>query len=111
MASRIEDYALLGDCQGAALVSLDGSIDWLCLPRFDSDACFAALIGTEENGFWRIAPISPVRSGKRASRNGPPPPATEITTDEGAIILVDFMAVGEPTPDLVRLVIGKTGHV
>src|SRR6478672_7388561 len=109
MAPRIEDYALLGDCQSAALVGLNGSIDWLCLPRFDSDACFAALIGTEENGFWRIAPISPVRSVKRAYRNGTLTLESEITTDEGTIILVDFMAVGEATPDLVRLVVGKTG--
>jgi GH15 family glucan-1,4-alpha-glucosidase len=111
MASRIEDYALLGDCQGAALVSIDGSIDWLCLPRFDSDACFAALLGTEDNGFWRIAPVSPVRSVRRAYRPGTLTLETEITTDEGTIVLIDFMAVGEPTADIVRIVVGKSGIV
>jgi GH15 family glucan-1,4-alpha-glucosidase len=111
MASRIEDYALLGDCQSAALVSLSGSVDWLCLPRFDSDACFAALLGTEENGFWRIAPVAEVRSVRRAYRDGSLNLETEITTDEGSVLLIDFMAVGEPTPDMVRIVVGKTGHV
>ena len=56
MAGRIEDYALIGDMQSAALVGRNGSIDWLCLPRFDSDACFAALLGDEHNGHWRICP-------------------------------------------------------
>jgi GH15 family glucan-1,4-alpha-glucosidase len=111
MASRIEDYALLGDCQGAGLVGLNGSIDWLCLPRFDSDACFAALLGGDENGFWKIAPVSPVRSVRRAYRPGSLTLETEMTTDEGTIVLVDFMAVGEPTADLVRIVVGKTGEV
>jgi GH15 family glucan-1,4-alpha-glucosidase len=111
MASRIEDYALLGDCQGAGLVGLDGSIDWLCLPRFDSDACFAALLGTSDNGFWKIAPVSPVRSVRRAYRPGSLTLETEMTTDEGTIVLVDFMAVGEPTADLVRIVVGKSGEV
>jgi GH15 family glucan-1,4-alpha-glucosidase len=111
MASRIEDYALLGDCQSAALVSLSGSIDWLCFPRFDSDACFAALLGTEDNGFWRIAPIAPVRSVRRAYRNGSLTVETEMTTDEGTIVLIDFMAIGDPTPDMVRIVVGVTGEV
>ena len=111
MALRIEDYALLGDCQSAALVGLDGSIDWLCLPRFDSDACFAALIGGEENGFWRIAPVLPVRSVRRAYRPGSLTLETEITTDDGVIVLTDFMAVGEPAADLVRIVVGKSGWV
>ena len=111
MASRIEDYALLGDCQSAALVGKDGSIDWLCLPRFDSDACFASLLGTEENGFWKIAPCSPVRRVRRAYREGSLTLETELTTDEGTILLVDFMAVGEPAPDLVRIVVGVSGEV
>jgi GH15 family glucan-1,4-alpha-glucosidase len=108
---RIEDYALLGDCQSAALVALNGSIDWLCLPRFDSDACFAALVGTEENGFWKIAPLSPVLHVKRAYRDGSLALETEITTAEGTVVLVDFMAVGEPAADLVRIVVGKSGRV
>ena len=111
MTSRIEDYALLGDCQSAALVSLSGSIDWLCFPRFDSDACFAALIGTEENGFWRIAPVAPVRSVRRAYRDGSLTLETEIATDEGTIVLIDFMAIGDPVPDMVRIVVGLAGEV
>ena len=62
MASRIEDYALIGDCETAALVSRDGSIDWMCLPRFDSGACFAALLGTPQHGRWKLAPAGAVRS-------------------------------------------------
>jgi GH15 family glucan-1,4-alpha-glucosidase len=111
MVSRIEDYALLGDCQSAALIDKTGSIDWLCFPRFDSDACFAALLGNEENGFWRIAPVSPVRGVRRAYRNGSLTLETEITTDEGTIVLIDFMAVGEPAADIVRIVVGVRGNV
>src|SRR5919107_358012 len=70
MASRIEDYALIGDCQTAALVARDGSIDWLCFPRFDSGACFAALLGTPENGRWLLAPAGEVRKVRRRYRDG-----------------------------------------
>ena len=63
--ARIEDYALIGDCETAALVGLDGSIDWLCLPRFDSDSCFARLLGAEDNGFWRVAPVKPSSVDRR----------------------------------------------
>ncbi|HSO39706.1 MAG TPA: glycoside hydrolase family 15 protein, partial [Labilithrix sp.] len=111
MASRIEDYALLGDCQSAALVGNDGSIDWLCLPRFDSDACFAALLGTAENGHWRLAPVAPVRRVRRAYRPSTLTLETEMTTDDGVVLLIDFMAVGDPIPDLVRIVVGVTGTV
>ncbi|MFO7170852.1 MAG: DUF5911 domain-containing protein, partial [Chloroflexota bacterium] len=65
MASRIEDYGLIGDCQTAALVARDGSIDWLCFPRFDSGACFAALLGTPEHGRWQLAPAEPARAIRR----------------------------------------------
>jgi GH15 family glucan-1,4-alpha-glucosidase len=68
MALRIEDYALIGDCQTAALVGRDGSIDWLCFPRFDSGACFAALLGTAEHGHWQIAPAEPILQVRRAYR-------------------------------------------
>jgi GH15 family glucan-1,4-alpha-glucosidase len=111
MPRPIADYALIGDCQSAALVASDGSIDWLCLPRFDSDACFAALLGGEEHGFWRIAPAAPVRSVRRAYRPGTLTLETEMTTDEGTIVLVDFMAIHDPTPDVVRIVVGKSGSV
>src|SRR5262249_19684875 len=70
MASRIEDYALIGDCYSAALVGRDGSIDWLCLPRFDSGACFAALLGTPENGRWLLAPRGEIRTTRRRYREG-----------------------------------------
>jgi GH15 family glucan-1,4-alpha-glucosidase len=70
MSSRLEDYGLIGDCQTAALVGRDGSIDWLCWPRFDSGACFAALLGTPEHGRWQIAPAQPVRRSRRRHRDG-----------------------------------------
>ena len=63
--SRIEDYALIGDCETAALVGRDGAIEWLCWPRFDSPACFAALLGTEQNGSWRLAPAEPATATRR----------------------------------------------
>jgi len=67
---NIEDYALIGDCESAALVGRDGSIDWLCWPRFDSDACFAALLGTEEHGCWRLGPSGPIKTTTRRYREG-----------------------------------------
>ena len=69
MAGLIEDYALIGDMQSAALISRDGSVDWLCLPRFDSDACFAALLGDESNGQWRISPTRPTGRRRAAARS------------------------------------------
>jgi GH15 family glucan-1,4-alpha-glucosidase len=111
MSGRIEDYALLGDCRGSALVGLDGSIDWLCLPRFDSDACFAALLGAQDDAFWKIAPTSPVRSARRRYRDGSLALDTELTCEEGSITLTDFMPVGDDGPGLVRIVSGNTGEV
>ena len=78
MASRIEDYALIGDCHTAALVARDGSIDWLCLPRFDSGACFAALLGTPEHGRWLLAPRGEVRAVRRRYRDGHPDPRNRL---------------------------------
>src|SRR5262245_21341783 len=107
---RIEDYALIGDCHSAALVGRDGSIDWLCWPRFDSAACFAALLGTPENGFWRIAP-----EGKAQARRRYRPDTlileTLFETAEGAVALIDFMPVRDAHADLVRMVVGLKGRV
>lgn len=111
MPSRIEDYALIGDCRGAALVSKEGSIDWFCVPRFDSDACFAALVGTEDNGFWRIAPVGRITQVRRAYRDDSLTLETELTTDEGTIVLIDFMPMTSRTPHLVRIVTCTSGRV
>jgi GH15 family glucan-1,4-alpha-glucosidase len=108
---RIEDYALLGDTQSAALVGKDGSIDWACFPRFDSGACFAALIGTRDNGRWRIAPDAPVRAVRRRYRPGTLILETEMETDTGVCRLIDFMPVRGHAPDIVRIVEGVRGTV
>jgi len=106
VTSRIEDYALIGDCQTAALVGRDGSIDWLCLPRFDSDACFAAMLGTPEHGHWSVAPSRPPTAVRRAYRDGSMILDTTFETDEGAITLTDFMPIAEGTPQIVRTIRG-----
>jgi GH15 family glucan-1,4-alpha-glucosidase len=111
MPSRIEDYALIGDCETAALVARDGSIDWLCWPRFDSGACFAALLGSPENGRWLIAPADPNPRITRRYRHGTLILETEFETDEGGVTVVDFMPLGSVAQDLVRLVIGRHGRV
>lgn len=111
MALRIEDYALIGDCHTAALVGKDGSIDWLCFPRFDSDACFAALIGNEKNGRWCIAPAAPVRAVRRRYLDNSLVLETLFETDSGSVALIDFMPVRETTPDVVRIAEGREGHV
>ena len=89
MASRIEDYALIGDCHTAALVGRDGSIDWLCFPRFDSAACFASLLGTPDHGRWLIAPAGEVQHVQRRYRQGTLVLETEYRTDGGAVRLID----------------------
>lgn len=111
MPLRIEDYALIGDCQTAALVGRDGSIDWLCVPRFDSGACFAALLGTPEHGRWQIAPASPVRKIRRRYRDGTLILETEFETEAGTVALIDFMPPRSDVPDLVRIVEGRRGRV
>ena len=88
---RIEDHALIGDMRTAALVTKDGSIDWLCLPAFDSDACFAALLGTADNGRWRIAPTVPVKVVRRRYRKDTLILETDFVTETGTVRLVDFM--------------------
>jgi GH15 family glucan-1,4-alpha-glucosidase len=108
---RIEDYALIGDCHSAALVGRDGSIDWLCWPRFDSAACFAALLGKPEHGRWRIAPVDAKTCTQRSYRSDSLILETEFETPEGAVTLIDFMPTREETCQLVRIVHGRRGHV
>ena len=111
MPLAIEDYALIGDCHTSALVGRDGSIDWLCWPRFDSGACFAALLGTPDNGRWSIAPASEVVRAKRAYRDGTLILETELETREGSVRIVDFMPLSEERWDVVRIVEGVRGTV
>ncbi len=107
--ARIEDYALIGDCHSAALVCLDGSIDWLCLPRFDSAACFAALLGTRQNGRWRIAPQGVVLRTTRQYLGDSLVLETVFETADGAVALIDFMTI-EPS-NVVRILEGRSGTV
>jgi GH15 family glucan-1,4-alpha-glucosidase len=110
MTLRIEDYALIGDCRTAALVGRDGSIDWLCWPRFDSAACFAALLGTAEHGRWLIAPKDRPVAVSRRYRAGTLILETEFQTEGGSAAVVDFMALGDGA-HLLRIVMGRTGRV
>src|SRR3954469_20130436 len=111
MALPIEDYAVLGDTGTAALVGKDGSVDWLCLPRFDSPACFAALLGGPDNGRWRIAPAGEGRAVRRRYRGDTLILETEFETDAGVVRLVDFMPPRGEAPDLIRIVEGVKGRV
>ncbi len=110
MAALIEDYALLGDCHGAALVSRDGSIDWLCMPRFDSGACFAALIGDEDNGHWAIRPRGTF-AVRRRYLPGTMVLETEFRTATGVCRVIDCLVVEDPHPTLIRRVVGVSGTV
>src|SRR4051812_44113964 len=109
MPSRIEDYALIGDCHTAALVGRDGSVDWLCFPRFDSPACFAALLGTPDHGRWRLAPAGEVRGVTRQYRDGTLILETEFTTETGVVRLIDAMPPRDDSVDLIRVVEGVRG--
>jgi GH15 family glucan-1,4-alpha-glucosidase len=111
MPGRIEDYAMVGDLQTAALVGSDGSVDWLCFPRFDSPACFAALLGENANGRWRMAPTSGGRCTRRRYRGRTLVLETEWETPTGAIRVVDCMPPRGVAPDLVRVVEGVRGNV
>ena len=111
MPLPIEDYAVLGDTHTAALVGRDGSIDWLCLPRFDSAAIFAALLGTEEHGRWLLAPTSPVQVTRRRYRGETMVLETEFDAAEGAVRLIDFMPPRGEAADVVRIVEGVRGRV
>jgi GH15 family glucan-1,4-alpha-glucosidase len=110
MALPIEQYGLIGDCQTAVLVGADGSIDWMCLPYFDSPACFAALLGTPEHGRWLIAPQEEAMVQRRY-RPGTLILETTFETSTGAVTIIDFMTPHSPAPDLIRLVRGDRGQV
>ncbi|MFD7865502.1 glycoside hydrolase family 15 protein [Streptomyces sp. NPDC057682] len=111
MTPRIEDYALIGDLQTAALVGKNGSVDWLCLPRFDSGACFAALVGNEENGHWRIAPKGAETCTRRAYAGDSLVLETYWETRTGTVKVIDFMPQRDHEPDLMRIVEGVSGTV
>ena len=111
MSCRIEDYGLIGDCETAALVGRDGSIDWLCWPAFDSDACFAALLGTHKHGRWLIAPAAEITNTSRRYRGDTLILETRFETADGVIDLIDFMPPRGKASDVVRLVRGVRGRV
>ena len=111
MAARIEDYAMLGNCRTAALVSREGSIDWLCFPRFDSAACFAALLGTPENGRWCLTPVGPIRKISRSYVEGTLILETIFETDSGIAKLIDFMPTSPAHSSVARMIVGMHGHV
>ncbi|MBR1245650.1 glycoside hydrolase family 15 protein [Bradyrhizobium sp. AUGA SZCCT0169] len=111
MSCRIEDYGLIGDCETAALVGRDGSIDWLCWPAFDSDACFAALLGTHKHGRWLIAPAEEITRTSRRYRGNTLILETRFDTANGVVELIDFMPPRGNASDVVRLVRGVSGRV
>jgi len=111
MSEPIESYGMIGDCQTAALIGKNGSIDWLCWPRFDSDACFAALLGGPEHGYWRISPGQPITSTRRRYRPDTLILETEFETETGRMVLTDFMLPGDSTSDLIRIATCEQGEV
>jgi GH15 family glucan-1,4-alpha-glucosidase len=111
MPSRIEDYALIGDLETAALVARDGSIDWLCFPRFDSGACFAALLGAPRHGRWLLAPKGEVRNARRRYLDDTLILETTFETDSGSATVIDYMPLRSQAPALVRIVKGEQGQV
>jgi GH15 family glucan-1,4-alpha-glucosidase len=111
MPSKIEDYAIIGDCQSAALVGKDGSIDWLCWPRFDSGSCFGALLGSVENGRWKIAPVAEQVLIERQYRESTLILETRFETEEGVATVIDFMPVREENSSVIRIVRGERGKV
>src|ERR1700759_5518744 len=110
-SARIEDYGFLSDTQTAALVSREGSIDWLCFPRFDSGACFAALLGDRKNGCWKFTWRDKLRTTHRRYRGETLILETTLTTSTGSIRIIDFMPPRGTNPDLIRIVEGIRGKV
>ncbi len=110
-ALAIEDYGLIGDCASCALVGKNGSIDWLCLPRFDSAACFAALLGNAENGRWKLAPADPAARATRRYHDNSMVLETLFETASGTVAVTDFMVANATHPTVVRIVEGRTGSV
>ena len=111
MTLPIEDYGIIGDLHTAALVGRDGSIDWLCLPRFDSAACFAKLLGDQDNGSWRLAPKGAHSATHRHYRGDTLVLESEFVTDEGSVRVIDCMPIRQQHPEVVRLVEGVKGKV
>ena len=109
--TKIEDYAFLSDTQTGALISRDGCVDWLCLPRFDSGACFASLLGNTENGHWRFFPEEEVQTTRRRYRGDTLILETELETKNGVVRLIDFMPPRGENPDIVRIIEGLRGEV
>src|SRR5947209_12381380 len=109
--AKIEEYAFLSDTQTGALVSRDGSVDWLCFPRFDSGACFAALLGTRANGRWHFWPKEKIDKTHRRYRGDTLILETEIDTEGGSVRLIDFMPPRGDNPDIIRIVEGIRGEV
>src|SRR3954467_13653680 len=103
MASRIEDYGLIGNMRTSALVSRSGDVDWLCAPRFDSDACFAALVGYDEHGRWGLRPTVPVRETRQRYQEDTLILETELVCAEGVVRFTDFMPVGGERCDILRI--------
>ena len=111
MQQAIEDYALIGDCHSAALVGRNGSIDWLCIPRFDSHSCFAALLGEQKDGYWQIAPQDPDVQVTRRYLPGTLIVETRFETNDGILVVTDFMPPRTEEMDLIRLVHCESGQV
>src|SRR5262249_51168748 len=110
MPSKIEDYGLIGNTYTGALVSRSGSIDWLCAPRFDSDACFAALVGYDEHGRWGLRPTVTVRENRQRYRDSTMILETEFACDDGVARIIDFIAMSG-RGDVVRIIEGLDGEV
>src|SRR4051812_31693697 len=110
MASRIEDYGFIGNLRTSALVSRAGSIDWFCAPRFDSGACFAALLGYDEHGRWLLHPAESVRETRQRYRGDTLVLETEFVCDGGVARIIDAMPIGTGPADIIRIVEGVEGE-